>query len=134
VYSQHAFMVYPLVIQAIGAQHIEVRRRGLRNDLEAMAPPCAPTPAWCSSPNPNNPTGTFSSWEDIAAFIERVPPNVLVVLDEAYGEYLPDALVSPTPQWLERFPNLVVSRTLSKAFGLADCASATGSRIRASRR
>src|SRR5690606_7798492 len=69
--------------------------------------------------NPNNPTGTFNDWDAVGAFLERVPSRVLVVLDEAYGEYLPDALQSPTPRWLARFPNLIVSRTLSKAYGLA---------------
>ena len=51
--------------------------------------------------------------------LERIPPTVLVVVDEAYGEYLPDALRSPTAGWLARFPNLIVARTLSKAYGLA---------------
>jgi histidinol-phosphate aminotransferase len=69
--------------------------------------------------NPNNPTGTFSPWEEIEALAKAIAPGVLLVLDEAYGEYLPDELASPTTQWLGRFPNLVVSRTLSKAFGLA---------------
>ena len=69
--------------------------------------------------NPNNPTGTFLPWDAVRAFVERVPEGVMVVLDEAYGEYLPDALRSPTAAWLAEFPNLVVSRTLSKAYGLA---------------
>jgi histidinol-phosphate aminotransferase len=69
--------------------------------------------------NPNNPTGTFSPWAEVERFVGRVPRNVLVVLDEAYGEYLPDELASPTPSWLARFPNLVIARTLSKAYGLA---------------
>src|SRR3954464_4431056 len=69
--------------------------------------------------NPNATPGTFNLWEDIRAFVEGMRPDVLVVLDEAYGEYLPDDLRSPTPGWLARFPNVVVSRTLSKAYGLA---------------
>jgi len=69
--------------------------------------------------NPNNPTGTFSPWSEVERFVARVPPRVLVVLDEAYGEYLPDELASPTAAWLARFPNVVISRTLSKAYGLA---------------
>jgi histidinol-phosphate aminotransferase len=119
VYSRHAFMVYPLVIQAIGAKHIEVPTRGFDTDLEAMAAAVRADTRMVFVANPNNPTGTFSPWDEIARFIERIPPGVLVVLDEAYGEYLPDALMSPTPGWLARLPNLVISRTLSKAFGLA---------------
>ena len=119
IYARHAFMVYPLVIQAIGARHIEVPTRGYDNDLDAMAAAVRADTRMVFVANPNNPTGTFNGWDEIARFVERIPPEVLVVLDEAYGEYLPDALVSPTPRWLGRFPNLVISRTLSKAFGLA---------------
>ena len=119
VYSRHAFMVYPLVVQAIGAQHIEVPARDFGTDLEAIAAAVRPDTRMVFLANPNNPTGTFNAWEEIRSLIERLPPTVLAVLDEAYGEYLPDELRSPTPGWLARFPNLVVSRTLSKAFGLA---------------
>lgn len=119
VYSRHAFMVYPLVIQAIGARHVEVATKEYGTDLEALAAAVREDTRMVFVANPNNPTGTFNAWADVARFVERIPANVLVVLDEAYGEYLPDALVSPTPGWLDRFPNLVISRTLSKAFGLA---------------
>jgi histidinol-phosphate aminotransferase len=119
IYSQHAFMVYPLAVQAIGAKHIEVPAKNFGTDLDAMARAVRADTKMVFVANPNNPTGTFNAWDDILAFIERIPPRVLVVLDEAYGEYLPDELRSPAAQWLERFPNLVVSRTLSKAFGLA---------------
>jgi histidinol-phosphate aminotransferase len=119
VYSQHAFMVYPLVVQAIGARRIEVPAKDYGNDLDALAAAVRPDTKIVFVANPNNPTGTFDPWEKIRALAERVPARVLVVIDEAYGEYLPDALKSPTARWLERHPNLVVSRTLSKAFGLA---------------
>ena len=69
--------------------------------------------------NPNNPTGTFLQNADLLAFLEKVPGNVLVVLDEAYGEYLPAALQSDAIAWLSHFPNLIVTRTFSKAYGLA---------------
>ena len=119
VYSRHAFMVYALAIQAVGAQHIEVAAKDFGTDLDAMARAVRDDTRMVFVANPNNPTGTFNAWQAIERFIERVPPRVLVVLDEAYGEYLPDALRSPTPGWLARFPNLVISRTLSKAYGLA---------------
>jgi histidinol-phosphate aminotransferase len=119
IYSQHAFMVYPLAIQAIGAKAIEVPAKDFGTDLEALARAVRADTKMIFLANPNNPTGTFNPWDDIRAFVEAVPRRVLVVLDEAYGEYLPDALQSPTGKWLERFPNLIVSRTLSKAFGLA---------------
>jgi histidinol-phosphate aminotransferase len=119
VYSQHGFMVYPLVVQAIGAKAIEVAAKNYGTDLDALAKAVRADTKMVFLANPNNPTGTFLPWDDIRAFIEALPPRVLVVLDEAYGEYLPDELQSPAAQWLQRFPNLVVSRTLSKAFGLA---------------
>ena len=119
VYSQHAFMVYPLVVQAIGATGIEVPARDFGNDLEALGAAVRADTRMVFLANPNNPTGTFSPWHEIEALAKRLPPRVLLVLDEAYGEYLPDELASPTPGWLARYPNLVISRTLSKAFGLA---------------
>ncbi|MBL0141271.1 MAG: histidinol-phosphate transaminase [Betaproteobacteria bacterium] len=119
VYSRHAFMVYPLVVQAIGARGIEVAARDYGHDLAAMAAAIRPDTKIVFLANPNNPTGTFLPWEEIRAFVERVPPATLVVMDEAYGEYLPPDRQSPTAAWLAQFPNLVISRTLSKAYGLA---------------
>jgi histidinol-phosphate aminotransferase len=119
VYSQHAFMVYPLVVQAIGATGIEVAARDYGNDLDALAAAVRQDTRMVFIANPNNPTGTFSAWAEVERFVQRIPAHVLVILDEAYGEYLPDALASPTPSWLARFPNLVITRTLSKAYGLA---------------
>jgi histidinol-phosphate aminotransferase len=119
VYSRHAFMVYPLVVQAIGARAIVAPARDFAMDLDALARAIAPDTRLVFLANPNNPTGTFAPWDEVRAFLERVPPRCLAVLDEAYEEYLPDGLRSPTLGWLERFPNLVVTRTLSKAYGLA---------------
>ena len=119
VYSQHAFMVYPLAVQAIGATGIVVPARGYGNDLAAMAAAVRADTRIVFVANPNNPTGTFNPWAEVRALLESVPASVLVVVDEAYEEYLPDALRSPTTAWLARFPNLVISRTLSKAYGLA---------------
>ncbi len=119
VYSRHAFMVYPLVVQAIGAHGIEVPAIRYGTDLKGLREAVRPDTKIVFFANPNNPTGTFNSWSDVRAFLEQVPPRVLVVVDEAYEEYLPDDLRSPLLGWLERFPNLVVTRTLSKAYGLA---------------
>ena len=119
VYSQHAFMVYALAVQAIGAKHIEVPAKDYGNDLDALARAVRADTKMVFVANPNNPTGTFSPWDEVRAFVRRVPKHVLVVLDEAYGEYLPDALKSPTSGWIAEHPNVVISRTLSKAFGLA---------------
>jgi histidinol-phosphate aminotransferase len=69
--------------------------------------------------NPNNPTGTYLTAEVIDAFLARVPTRVVVVLDEAYNEYLPPELRVDSTAWVRRFPNVIISRTFSKAFGLA---------------
>ena len=119
IYSQYGFLVYPLVVQAVGARGIEVPARDYGTDLQAMAGALRPDTKMVFVANPNNPTGTFNAWEDVRRFVERVPRRVLVVLDEAYGEYLPDALRSPTLGWVAEFPNVIVARTLSKAYGLA---------------
>ena len=119
LYSQHAFMVYALVVQAIGARHVEVPAKEYGHDLEAMARAIRPDTKIVFLANPNNPTGTFLQWDALLAFIGRVPERVLVVLDEAYGEYLAPHLRSPSVSWIARHPNLIVTRTLSKAYGLA---------------
>ena len=89
VYSQHAFAVYPLATQAVGATGIEVAAKNFGNDLDAMMAAIAPDTKIVFLANPNNPTGTFVSAAALHAFLQRVPGTVLVVLDEAYGEYLP---------------------------------------------
>ena len=119
VYSRHAFMVYPLAVQAVGATGIEVPARDYAADVEAMVAALRADTKVIFIANPNNPTGTFTPWESLRALVERAGSRTLVVIDEAYEEYLPDALRSPTPAWIARHPNLVVTRTLSKAYGLA---------------
>ena len=119
VYSQHAFAVYPIATQTAGAQGLAVASKGYGHDLAAMRTAIRDDSRVLWIANPNNPTGTFLPWSEIEAFLETVPPQVLVVLDEAYGEYLPPAERCDTAAWLVRFPNLLISRTFSKAYGLA---------------
>ena len=119
VHSQHAFAVYPIATQTVGAQSIVVPARDYGHDLAAMRAAIRDDTRVLWIANPNNPTGTFLPWAEIEAFLETVPLQVLVVLDEAYGEYLPPAERCDTAAWLTRFPNLLISRTFSKAYGLA---------------
>ncbi|MDB5905174.1 MAG: histidinol-phosphate aminotransferase 1 [Betaproteobacteria bacterium] len=119
VYSQHAFAVYPLAVQAMGARGIEVPARDYAHDLDAMAKAITPATRVVFIANPNNPTGTFVGADALEAFIKGLPDHVLLVLDEAYNEYLPVEVRTDTVAWLRRFPNLVISRTLSKVYGLA---------------
>ena len=119
VYAQHAFAVYPLVTQATGARGIEVPAREFGHDLDAMLAAIAPDTRIVFVANPNNPTGTFIEGARLERFIAAVPADVLVVLDEAYTDYLPRELRYDSVGWLARHPNLLVSRTLAKAYGLA---------------
>lgn len=119
VYAQYAFAVYPLATHAVGARGIEVPAREFGHDLDAMLAAMSADTRVVFIANPNNPTGTFVPGAEIEAFLERVPANVLVVLDEAYTEYLLPEQAYDSIAWLERFPNLLVSRTFSKAYGLA---------------
>lgn len=119
IYSQHAFVVYPLVTQALGAKGIAVPAKDYGHDLDAMLAAITPRTRMIFIANPNNPTGTFLTSEQLAAFIAKVPENVLVVLDEAYYEYVPESQRAPSIEWVQHYPNLVVSRTFSKAYGLA---------------
>lgn len=119
VYSQYAFAVYPLAVQAIGAQGIETPARDWGHDLEAMAAAIRPDTRLVFIANPNNPTGTLVEVDALKAFLARVPPHVVVVLDEAYFEYLPAQLRGDSLSWIDAHPNLIVTRTFSKAYGLA---------------
>ena len=125
VYSQYAFAVYPIAVQATGAQARvapalpDGHPMALGHDLDAMARLVNEKTRIVFVANPNNPTGT---WVDAAAlrqFIQKLPPSTLVVVDEAYIEYVDDAGFPDTSRWLAEFPNLVVTRTFSKAYGLA---------------
>jgi histidinol-phosphate aminotransferase len=119
VYSQHAFAVYALATQARGARAIETPARDLGHDLDAMRATIAPDTRLIYIANPNNPTGTLLAADALQAFLKAVPPHVVVVLDEAYNEYLPPAVQYDSLAWLRRHPNLIVSRTFSKVYGLA---------------
>lgn len=119
VYAQHAFAVYPLAVQAVGARGIEVPAREFGHDLEAMAEAVDEDTRVVFVANPNNPTGTVVPPGQVRDFLRRLPRSVVAVLDEAYHEYLPDNLRANTPAWLAEFPNLVITRTFSKAYGLA---------------
>jgi histidinol-phosphate aminotransferase len=119
VFSQHAFAVYPLATQARGARCIATPAKDFGHDLDAMAAAIADDTRLVWVANPNNPTGTLLLPDRLEAFVRRVPGRVLVVIDEAYNEYLPADQRPETVRWLKRHPNLLVTRTFSKAYGLA---------------
>lgn len=119
IFSQHAFVVYPLVTQAIGAKGIAVPAKDYGHDLDAMLAAITDKTRMIFVANPNNPTGTFLSTEALQSFISKVPENVLIILDEAYSEYVAEDERAPSFAWVAQYPNLIVTRTFSKAYGLA---------------
>ncbi len=123
VYSQYAFTVYHLATQARGARHIVVPAHEYGHDLDAMFQAIDTDTRLVFIANPNNPTGTFLPADRIEAFLDRVQrthgERVTVVLDEAYNEYLDPDLRFDSASWVGQFANLIVTRTFSKAYGLA---------------
>lgn len=126
VFSQYAFAVYPIVTQAIGARaniaaayaadHVDMP---YGHDLDAMLAAIDDTTRVLFIANPNNPTGTWLQAAALSEFLQKVPAHVIVVLDEAYYEYMPDQLKPDSNALLQQFDNLIVSRTFSKMYGLA---------------
>lgn len=119
IFSQHAFAVYPLVTQAVGAKGVVVPAKDFGHDLAGFLRAITPKTKLIFVANPNNPTGTLIGKDVLLDFLAQVPRHVLVVLDEAYDEYLSAAHKSEAINWLQRFDNLIISRTFSKAYGLA---------------
>ena len=117
LFSQYAFAVYPLVTQAIGAKAVIAPARDYGHDLQAMSTLITDKTKLIFIANPNNPTGTYLVADELEAFIAQVPQQTLVVLDEAYVEY--GDLDVNTIDWLEKYSNLIITRTFSKAYGLA---------------
>lgn len=119
VFSEHAFAVYPIVTQAVGARAVVVPAKDRGHDLDAMADAITADTRLVFVANPNNPTGTWIERAELERFLARVPEQVIVVLDEAYTEYVETTDVPNGLDYLDRYPNLLVSRTFSKAYGLA---------------
>lgn len=125
VYSQYCFAVYPIAVQAVGAVHKQVPALGwdsdspLGHDLDGMLAAIDDKTRLVFVANPNNPTGNHLSETELKSFISKIPEDVIVIIDEAYLEYSSIDEQVDASKWLQEFPNLVVTRTFSKAYGLA---------------
>ncbi|HET8597754.1 MAG TPA: histidinol-phosphate transaminase [Castellaniella sp.] len=123
VYAEHAFAVYRLSTQARGARHVLVPARDYGHDLAAMLEAIAEDTRLVFIANPNNPTGTHLPPAQVKAFLDAVRDRhgerVAVLLDEAYDEYLDPEERVDSARWVQEYPNLIVTRTFSKAYGLA---------------
>jgi histidinol-phosphate aminotransferase len=125
LFAWRSFEAYPIVVHVAGAKQVRVPLTdGHVHDLDAMAAAITPATRMVFVCNPNNPTGTALRTEEIEAFIARVPSDVLVVIDEAYKEFvddahIPDGVELAKQQWAAGRDNVAVLRTFSKAYGLA---------------
>lgn len=127
MFSDYAFAVYPLAAQAQNAERVVVpaypadHAMPYGHDLAAFAKTLKQRPdvSLVFIANPNNPTGTWNTPQEVLGFLEQVPPHVIVALDEAYWDYQDPALRTDARPWLDRFPNLVITRTFSKIYGIA---------------
>ena len=126
VFSEFGFAVFPIATAAAGARAIRVPALArdhatmpLGHDLDAMAESIRADTRIVYLANPNNPTGTWFGDAALAAFLARVPATTLVVVDEAYHEFVDDPALTSALRFLPKHPNLVVTRTFSKAYALA---------------
>jgi histidinol-phosphate aminotransferase len=125
VYSQYCFAIFPIAVQATGATgkvapaFADEHPMALGHDLEAMSRLVTERTRLVYVPNPNNPTGTWAQADPLKRFIASLPEATLVIVDEAYSEYVSDPSYPDASAWIDEFPNLIVTRTFSKAHGLA---------------
>jgi histidinol-phosphate aminotransferase len=125
VYDEHGFIIYRLAVQATGAtgraipSHPAGHRQPYGHDLDAFQAALTSEVRLVFIANPNNPTGTWVDSDALRAFLEQVSEQTVVVIDEAYAEYVTRDDYPDTVSWLGEFPNLVVTRTFSKIYGLA---------------
>ncbi|MCA1798020.1 MAG: histidinol-phosphate transaminase [Xanthomonadaceae bacterium] len=119
VMSQYAFAIYAIVSQAAGAELRVAPAKDFGHDLEAVGALVSADTRVVFLANPNNPTGTWFDQDALAGLLATAPPDVLVVVDEAYFEYVDEPSYPDSRALLDAHPNLVVMRTFSKAYGLA---------------
>lgn len=119
IYGRHAFIVYPIVTQSLGCSHVVSRMPDLTHDLEDMLSLVTEKTKIIYIANPNNPTGTIVRRDEFEWFLERVPENVIILVDEAYFEYVDDPEYPDTLRYHSARESLVTVRTFSKIYGLA---------------
>ena len=119
IYSQYAFAIYPLSILSVGAIPKEAPAFNFGHDLDKMKALITDKTKIIWIANPNNPTGTFLPHQEILKFLADIPRNIIVVIDEAYNEYLPKEKQGDATKWIAAHPNIIVVRTFSKIYGLA---------------
>jgi histidinol-phosphate aminotransferase len=119
IIPQYSFPCYGIRAQSVGATVVWVKSDSYQISLEKTLCSITPKTKLVCLATPNNPTGQWSDPKQVMAWIEAIPQRILILLDEAYYEYLSAAQLSHAHQWLDRYPNVLVTRTFSKIYGLA---------------
>lgn len=119
VFSEYAFIVYKLVVKSLGIKFKEVKSLEYGHDIYNLIKSIDKKTKIIFIANPNNPTGTYFSNKKLFSLLKSVPENCLILLDQAYEEYLPANEIIPLKKWLNSFKNIILMRTFSKAYGLA---------------
>ncbi len=114
-----SFVVYPVAVQSVGAKAVQVPLKEWRHDLDAMAGEITERTRIIFVANPNNPTGTINHADEFDEFMQRVPDGVLVIVDEAYREYVRDSRYADAMEYLKAGRDILILRTFSKVYGLA---------------
>lgn len=119
IYSEHGFLMYPISAQRVGAKAIKVKEKNLRADVDALLQAITPKTKIIFLANPNNPTGSYLTKSEVEKLIKNTPKNVLIVLDNAYEEFVDEADYPNTIELVNQHENVVMTRTFSKIYGLA---------------
>ncbi|MBI5640250.1 MAG: histidinol-phosphate transaminase [Nitrospirae bacterium] len=119
VMATPSFVVYAMAVQSVGGRAVQVPLKDYTHDLSAMADAITPRTKMVFIANPNNPTGTISKKDDFDRFMEQVNEDILVVVDEAYYEYVSDPAYADSMKYLRSGKNILILRTFSKIYGLA---------------
>ena len=119
LFSEHAFAVYPIATQAVGATARVAPAKDFGHDLDALATLVNERTAVVWIANPNNPTGTWLASKPLRDFVSSLPERCICVIDEAYFDYVAEPNYPNTSAWLAQLPNLIVTRTFAKVHGLA---------------
>ena len=119
IYSQHGFLVYPIAAKAAGASPIVATEKDYKADVEEIIKVCSNKTKICFIANPNNPTGTYLTRQELITLREKLPQDCLLVIDSAYAEYVDKKDYTNGIELTTKYNNIACTRTFSKIYGLA---------------
>lgn len=119
LFSQYGFLMYPICTKAVGATPVIAPEKDFRTDVDALLKALTPKTKMLLLANPNNPTGSYITREELKHLCEKLPPHILLLLDSAYAEFVQEKDYSDGHDMVDAHPNVVMLRTFSKIYGLA---------------